>query len=209
VEKSKELQKLEKDENFIEDVEHKVLSFKRIMSLAVKNTQSADWIDYAGKAWLGTAGAERVARVFGFTVKDVKYERLDRSDEKGQYYMYVCTGKVGIERYDMWIDAIGVCSSRKAFHYLDKGRERTLSEIQEGNILKDAYSNMFENGVCRFLGLRNLPWQVLAQFGINRAEAREVKFKKGGEVSAKLSGSSQTKSSSTNKSTATQPQLRL
>ena len=172
-----DLEVLETDELYVAKVEKWTLAFPRIMEVAVKNTIQEDWIDFGGNAWLKTPGAERIARAFGFTIKEVRKEREDRQDEKGKYYLYVFYGKVGLQKYGMFIDAIGTCSSRKPFHFIDHDRERAVSEVKEENILKDAYSNLLENGVTRFLGLRGLPWHVLAQYGISKDKATKVDFK--------------------------------
>lgn len=164
------------DDLYLAEIEKRTLIFPKIMQLAVSNTLQADWVDFGGKAWLKAPGAERVARALGFTIKDTRREREDRKDEKGDYYLIIWYGKIGLEQQNMWVDAIGLCSSRKPFWFIDKGRERMISEIREENIIRDAFSNLIENGVTRFLGLRGLPWEVLKKAGISQEKAEKVDF---------------------------------
>jgi len=183
-EKNKQLPELRPEDLPLQEIEKRTLMFPKILELAVKNTQSSDWVDFGGNPWLDTPGAERVARVFGFTVKDTRFEKLDRQDRDGPYYIYLWYGKVGLNKADLWIDAIGACSSKKPFHSMDHGKRKHLEDINEMNILKDAYSNLIENGVTRFLGLRGLDWETLENAGINRAKVAKVEFKKKGEEKA-------------------------
>jgi hypothetical protein len=168
----------------LEEIEKRTLMFPKILEIAVKNTQASDWVDFGGKPWLDTPGAERIARVFGFTVKDTRFEKLERSDSDGPYYIYIYYGRVGLSKADLWIDAIGTCSSRKPFHSMEHGRRKNLEDIDETKIIKDAFSNMIENGVTRFLGLRGLEWETLERFGIKREEVSKVEFKTKGTAGA-------------------------
>lgn len=182
-EKNKQLPELRPEDLPLQEIEKRTLMFPKILELAVKNTQGSDWVDFGGKPWLDTPGAERIARVFGFTVKDTRFEKLDRQDRDGPYYIYIWYGKVGLSKNDLWIDAIGACSSKKPFHAIEHGKKKHIEDINEMNILKDAYSNLVENGVTRFLGLRGLEWETLEKAGIVRGKVTRVDFKKKGEVS--------------------------
>ncbi|MBW1999384.1 MAG: hypothetical protein JRJ29_15665 [Deltaproteobacteria bacterium] len=150
---------------------------QRVMEIALANTYPEDWASFGGKAWLTAPGAERVGRALGLTVKEWKWEKMDLKDDEGPHYYIVCTGKVGHEPTGLWVDAIGVAWSRKPFWYIDKGRKRHIGEINLGNIIKDAYSDMERNGITRLLGLRGLSWEVLKKYGISEAKAQKVEFK--------------------------------
>jgi hypothetical protein len=181
-EKNKQLPELRPEDLPLQEIEKRTLMFPKILELAVKNTQSSDWVDFGGNPWLDTPGAERIARVFGFTVKETRFEKLDRQDRDGPYYIYIWYGKVGLNKNDLWIDAIGACSSKKPFHSIEHGKRKHIEDINEMNILKDAYSNLVENGVTRFLGLRGLDWETLEKAGIDRKKTAKVEFKTKGEA---------------------------
>jgi len=181
-EKAKQLPELRPEDLPLQEIEARALISERVFELAVKNTKSSDWVDFGGNPWLDTPGAERLARVFGITVADTRFEKLDRQDGDGPYYIYVWYGRVGLAKQSIWIDAIGACSSRKPFHYMEHGKKKHLEDINEMNILKDGYSNMIENGVTRFLGLRGMEWEELEKMGIKRGKGAKVEFKAKGQA---------------------------
>lgn len=149
---------------------------QRVMEIALANTYPSDWVSFGGKAWLTASGAERVGRALGLSVKDWKWEKVDLKDDEGPHYYIICTGKVGHEPTGLWVDAIGIAWSRKPFWYMDKGRKRHIGEINLGNIIKDAYSDMERNGITRLLGLRGLSWETLKKYGITETKAQKVEF---------------------------------
>jgi len=153
------------------------LAARRIQEIAIKNTLPSDWVDFGGQAWLDTPGAERVARALGLSVKDWTWERVDYKDEEGEYFVITSRGFVGHAPSNLWVEAVGTQWSRKPFWYKDGERKRSLSEINPGLIVKDAYSDMFRNGVCRLLGLRGLPWDYLEELGIRKQATKRVEFK--------------------------------
>ena len=64
---------------------------------------------------------------------------------------------------------------------------KPLSEIDETNIRKAAYSNMVVNGVTRILGIRNLTWEEVKGGGIDPSKASKVSYGKGGNGGGKIS----------------------
>jgi len=207
-EKARQLPELKPEDLPLQELEKRTLLFPKILELAVKNTQASDWVDFGGNPWLDTPGAERIARVFGFTVKDTHFEKLDRQDRDGPYYIYIWYGKVGLAKNELWIDAIGACSSKKPFHAMEHGKRKHIEDINEMNILKDAYSNMVENGVTRFLGLRGLDWETLEKAGIERKKVSKVDFKTKGSTSTTSSRNTSTTTSQEEKP-KDQPPLRM
>lgn len=153
-------------------------AYSVVRDIAIQKTLPQDWADFGGKPWLTAKGAERVRLALGITVKDWSWERHEFTDEKGSYFMIVSEGTVGLKNVDVWASALGTCTSRKALYFKDHNRERHISEIDPGNIIKDSYSNMVENGISRFMGLRGLEWEDLAKYGIEKGKGAKVKFKK-------------------------------
>lgn len=168
-----------KEELALQEMERASIAFRKIMDIAIKNTHPTDWISFGGNAWLDTPGAERVARAIGLVVKDWSWQRTDYKDHEGEYFVITAEGKVGHPTYNVWSDAIGVQWSRKPFFYKEGNRKKLLGEINPGNIIKDAYSDMVRNGVTRFLGLRGLPWSFLKDYGVTPEKATKVKFEAG------------------------------
>jgi hypothetical protein len=54
-----------------------------------------------------------------------------------------------------------------------------MSEFDETNIKKAAYSNLMVNGITRVLGIRNLTWDDLEPYGIKQGEVARVEYKNG------------------------------
>ena len=153
-------------------------AYSVVRDVAITKTLPQDWADFGGKPWLTAKGAERVRLALGITVKDWTWERHDFTDEKGSYFMIVSEGTVGLKSVDVWSSALGTCTSRKPLYFKERDRERHISEIDPGNIIKDSYSNMIENGISRFMGLRGLEWEDLEEYGIEKGKGAKVKFKK-------------------------------
>lgn len=168
-------------EDILAAANRRVAQLDKIISLALKRTNSQDWVDQQGKAYLCSSGAEKIARLFGVCWKDVKCEKIISNDEKGQFYYFEYSA-VFMLGNDM-ITAVGTCSQKDQFFSMAKGQVKPASEIDETNIRKAAYSNMVVNGVSRILGIRNLTWTELERAGIKRSEANKVNYKDRGDHS--------------------------
>lgn len=166
---------LDTTDDILAAANRRVAQLDKIMSLAISRTNSQDWVDEGGKPYLACSGSEKVARLFGVCWKNVKNEKVISSDENGQFYFYECSGDFYLGK-DV-ISAIGTCSQKDQF-FSKKGKEvKPLSEIDETNIRKAAYSNMVVNGVTRILGIRNLTWEELEKAGIRRENTPKVNYK--------------------------------
>lgn len=170
MENGKEMQVVEANENELADVldiiESRNAIFMRVMSVAIQATNPSDWIDQDGKPYLQGSGAEKVARRFAVRVYDVSHELENHSDDNGNYYMYITTGKVGLGSGKESIEAVGTCSSRdKLFSH---GGKKKLEDVDRGNVMKKSYTNFLVNGITRLLGIRNLTWAELEKYGITK-----------------------------------------
>jgi len=161
-------------------IESGLAAYHRILKMAVKYTHAGDWVDQNGVPYLMATGAERIARPFGISVQNTKTWREDREDNKGKYYIYFCRAVVGSKLLDAELTFEGTCSSRDKFFAMTKvdGKSvlRPTEDVDETNIRKKAWTNMFINGVTRLLGLRRLTFAFLAECGIVKAEAARVDY---------------------------------
>jgi len=151
----------------------------RLLDVAIKATHPGQWTNQGGKPYPTAAAAEVMARRCLVSLRDVKYSKIESTDEKGQYYLYVCTGTFKLPGENDSVEAIGTCSMRDQFFSQAHGKDVPQSKIDEGNIMKSAYSNMMVNGVTRLLGVRNLTWERLEALGIRMADTQSVDYKKG------------------------------
>lgn len=153
--------------------------FEKVKSIALKSTNVRDWIDQNGNPFLQGSGAEKVMRRFGLRVWDVKSERFNVDDEKGTYYYFRYSSKVGFSDRE-YIEAVGTCSSRDQFFAIRNGQLLPMAEVDITNIEKSAYTNCISNGVQRFLGIRSVTWEEIeAIVGVRRDQVQKVEYQKG------------------------------
>lgn len=169
-------------EIIVQDAEKKVALLQKILTVAIKATNPRDWIDQSGRPSPTASACEKIASVFGIKIElpvPPEGKREERSDNKGSYYTYTFTAKFSIgSRY---IHAIGSGSSRDKFFSWNSGDKtwKELSEFDESNIRKSAYSNLILNGITRILGIRNLTWEQLKAGGIKKDSVAQVSYNKG------------------------------
>lgn len=177
-------------EPYLDVAQRRIEHMARVVKLAIRSTNPRDWLNQNGHPYLCGTGAEKIGRNFGLKITDVTYTKQEAEDEEGKYYMYIVKGRAslpstmqmsGSEPLADSIVAIGTCSSRDKFFSMAHGKMLPMSEIDEGNILKSAYTNMLGNGITRLLGLRNLTWEELREHGIEKDAVQSVEYgRKGG-----------------------------
>lgn len=133
----------------------------KIRDAALKATWSEQWTNMDGKPWPTAAAAETIARRCAVKVHGTRWERVERHDDAGAFFFYVYTGTVELPGGLDSAEVVGTCSSRDQFIGTEAAGGRELSEINEDDVMKAAYSNMVVNGVMRLLGLRGLTWERL------------------------------------------------
>ena len=168
--------------------EKRVDTFNKIKLIALRATNKMDWVDQDGSPYLQGSGSEKVGRLFGLDWKLKSDPRkVNSDDDRGPFYYYEVRILVSSKSGDT-IESIGTCSSRDSFFAKAKGAWRLLSEIDETNILKSAYTNALSNGVTKLLGLRNLTWEEVEKFaGFKRGDVAQVRHEQNPEVAAKES----------------------
>ena len=142
-----------------ENAERRVDAIKKIKVLALKVTNSQDWVNQGGKPYLQATGSEKVARLFGISwrIEEPAYEVFDDG-----HFQYTYKGNFSMQGSE--IQAIGTRSSKDSFFsatykYIDGEKKKIVkppSEISRGDVKKSAYTNCIGNGVTRILGIRNL-----------------------------------------------------
>jgi len=157
--------------------EQRAVRFKKILDLALSVTTFRDWVDQNGNPYLVHSGAERISKLFGLSVINMKRLKRWESDENGEkYYLYEYTAQV-ISRDGMRQDCLGMCSSKDNFFGKKNKEYLPISMIDETNIQKAAYTNCIVNGITHFLGLRNVTWDQLEEAGIVRNKIAKVEYK--------------------------------
>ena len=177
---------VESTDDIIASAERRIAHLDKIITLSLKMTNQNDWIDQQGKPYLTGSGAEKVGRLFGVCWKILKKEKTISEDEKGNFYIYEYTGEftLGKDR----IETVGTCSQKDQFFAKKGGELKPISEIDETNIMKAAYTNCIVNGITRILGIRNLTWEQVEKAGnIKRGSTAKVNYAEGGAGGGKIS----------------------
>lgn len=164
----------------IQQAEKRVDTLKKVLGIAMKRLSHYDILDQSGKPYVCSTACQKLMPVFGINSKCIAYEKRVDTDDAGLYYIYVYKGTF------YWaggsIEAIGTCSSRDKFFAWDSANKawKALSLVDEASVMKAAYSNMEVNGVSRLLGLKNLTWDQLTEFGFAKDKVQKVEYASGG-----------------------------
>lgn len=166
-------------EDELQRLERRATLMPRLIELAIKSTHPAQWMNLGGKPWPTGAACEVMARTCGVKISDVHLEKEWSKDNLGEFYIYRCTGTFSLPtEYDSVV-VVGTCTSRDQALGTETGEGRELSDVDEGNIMKAAYTNMEVNGVTRLLGVRNYDWERLAKYGIAKDGLASVEYEAG------------------------------
>ena len=165
-------------EDLISIAQRRVEIVGKMMNTALKITTHRDWVNQNGNPYLVHSGAEKVARLFGISLSNIKTEKMWAEDTKGRYYIYKTTGTSSLPGKFDSIEALGTCSQRDAFFGRVSGALRDNSEIDETNIMKASYSNFVVNAITHLLGLRNITWEQLKEAEIDEKSVQEIKYGK-------------------------------
>lgn len=171
------------DSNLVEIAEQadkRLAAFEKIWKGSLSRTNANDWVDEGGKPYLQGSGAQKICRWLGVSWQ------IDPSTEEdlgGGHYLIKYTGKFffggGI------ITETGSRSSKDPFFSKAKGRDLPASEIDKGNVMKAAYTNVLGRGIQSLLGLRNLTWADLDKYaGIKQKDVQRVRFRGGSDQSS-------------------------
>lgn len=160
-------------------VERRNKLMERLLHTAISATTPEQWVDQSGKPYPTSAAAEVMARRCAVSITNTTQVKQVRHDDKGESYLYIVKGTARLPGGYDEIEAIGTCDSRDQFLGTETRSGRALSEVDEGNILKAAYSNFLVNAITRLLGVRNMTWDKLQSMGIDPSKASKVEYKAG------------------------------
>lgn len=176
--------------------EKRANALEKMAKFAITRTNATDWLDMQGKPFLSGSGSEKVARVFGVKIHSVKSSKTFSEDEQGTYYIYEYSGIAELPSKFDSIEAIGSCSSRDQFFAKKGGEWKPLSQIDECNIMKAAYTNFLGNAITRLLGIRNLTWEEVESLSggkIKKGVTSSVQYNSGAKTGDYLISEAQRK----------------
>lgn len=164
-----------------ERAEQRIAAVSKIKNVALKITNSGDWVDQNGKPYLQASGAEKIAGIFDIGWEFLTTEPVCEDDSEG-HYTYTYKGRFMMGNRS--IDVDGSRSSRdgffKQFKYVDNVKvEKTVSERDNKRDVKmAALTNCLGNGITRMLGIRNMTYADLKEFaGITEDQLGKVEYK--------------------------------
>lgn len=176
--------------------EKRAVALEKMASLAITRTNASDWVDMQGKPYLSGSGSEKVARVFGVKIHSVKSAKTFSEDEQGAFYIYEYSGVAELPSKFDSIEAVGSCSSRDQFFAKKGGERKKLSQVDETNIMKAAYTNFLGNAITRLLGIRNLTWEEVEKLSggkIKHGSTSKVEYNSGAKTGDYLISEAQAK----------------
>lgn len=161
-----------------------VNALNKIMAAAIRITTERDWCLIGGTPYLQESGAAKVARLFGISWKiHDGYPKTELDGDGYPSYTYRMTFTLG----GASIEQDGSRSSRDEFFAgkrSDKNgnalKQKTVDEIDLGDVKRAAYTNCLNNGIKRILpGLRNIDVAALEASGLRGDQIRGYTFKEG------------------------------
>lgn len=176
-------------QNYLQMIAQRDRLMTQILEFAIGATHAGQWVDQNGTPWPTAPACEVMARRCAVSWRDVQTLKRPSEDDEGSFYIYESRGDFSLPGGLDLIEAVGTCSSRDQFLGTKTKAGRALSDIDEGSVMKAAYSNMIVNGVTRLLGVRHLTWERLERLGISRGGVAKVEYqtgaKGGGEAPSK------------------------
>ncbi len=127
-----------------------------IETILVTQSYAKDWKNFGNKMALGSAGAERIARLFPIQLTEFKcLGKIDFEDEhgKGYRYVYECRGQLN----NRVLYSTGTYSTRDKFLGFAHDEWKDLADINENDIRMAAYRRCQGNAIKALLGIRNIP----------------------------------------------------
>lgn len=145
-----------------------IMYLGEIRKLSIQGTNSNDWMNQRGKPYLTISGSNKIAMNFGIHIYNVKIEELLKTDSKGAYIQYKCTGTAKwnqVEREDM-----GLASTNDDFfckRYSQDGNKTpiflNLEQVDKNTVQKTAHTNFMNRVIKNLLGL-SFTWEEIEKF---------------------------------------------
>lgn len=170
-------------EKAVEGAERYVNLMGKIRLMAINLLSPADVSNQGGKPYIEKSGCDKIAAAFGVQLYDIEIIRENFQDDKGEYYLYTCSGK------GAWLNhhesEIGTCTSRDDFFGTSKNngekKFKPMSEVDVCDVKKKAFTNFANRIIKKLIGL-SFTWEELAELSKNKISSdtvQKVDFGKG------------------------------
>ena len=161
-------------------IEKRQANKKKLIQIAIRQTNEEDWVLQSGKPYLEITGAEKIAPIFSVRVKNIRYEREEGQDEEGKYIRlwYYGSGEIAPNGRSVYSleELFGSSSTRDDFFGKFKdGKYKPISQIDIRDLRYKAYSDLMRVAVVRLLGLRSVTLEELSAAGLDTKKVTDVK----------------------------------
>lgn len=158
-------------------------AIKKVMSVALKITTEYDWVLIGGKPYLQESGANKVASLFGVSIKLLGKPTVEVDNDGYKSYTYRAEFSLNNHK----IECEGGRSARDEFFTgKQKGKDgkpipfKKPDEIDDLDVKRSAYTNCLNNGIKRLIpGLRNIDISELEKAGLDTKQIKGYTFKEG------------------------------
>lgn len=142
-----------------DEADKRLAAFEKIWKGSLSRTNANDWVNEGGKPYLQASGAQKISRWLGVSWR---VNPPVEEDLGSGHYLIKYTGEFALG--GAIITETGSRSSKDPFFSRAHGRDLPASEIDKGNVMKAAYTNLLGRGITTLLGLRNLTWADLEEY---------------------------------------------
>lgn len=152
----------------LEVAEKKADFWGRFRKVTISVLAKNDFMDQGGKPWLTGRGAEKLATFLGLRVTDKEREptlaEISRVIKRSEPVTVVVTAIVRSDVLNLEDIYTGTCTTSNKFYAERK-------QIDPGDVIKHAETNLMANAISRMMGFGNLTWAELEELGFKRDEA--------------------------------------
>jgi hypothetical protein len=156
-------------------------AFKSLRVILIGYTREKDWVNIDGQPFLQESGAQAIGVPMAVNLVDVKNDKQWGEDKKGRFYTWTYSGKAYSLKVGREMEVEGICASRDRFFGKVSGEYKELEDVEEPQIRRKAFTNLYRNSVVRLLGLRNIEWSELSTAGLNINNIKRVEHTVGGK----------------------------
>jgi len=166
------------ESRLLEIIERRQNNKKKLIKIAIKQTNESDWIFQGEHLYLLGTGAEKIAPIFGVKIVNWRYLEEKGEDEQGKWIRlwYFGDGQIAPEGrvlYEM-PEMFGSCWTRDDFFGKANGKYKSLSEIDMSDLRKKTRNDLTRNVLVRLVGLRSVTPAELTEAGLDVTKVKGI-----------------------------------
>lgn len=164
-------------EEFSAWAETRAKALNKLMEMGIAQTSPGDWSDMGGKPHPEQGACSSIINMVGIQIDPPARRKETFEDEKGNYYIYFLESQIRVPRFGIGpLAIVGRASSRDPFFAFRQGELRPQSEIDPGDILAKAYTNLRFRAVKAVNPeIAGMTWERLKELTGGRVQKGAVK----------------------------------